>query len=158
MAMVNLILFIFTMVTIYHGEVLPQKPSKQSRFRAISVRAIIFELDYIFFTFCGNWVISWMSYWRRDGDGDLILLLYQLPSTIIGYTVIYHWFHCQWYIDSIGSTATLVEECFGAGWQKSMCCEYVPYEKHRCYLRQPPTTTSETWWWWHGWQKRITTL
>ena len=47
MLMVNLIFFIVTVVPMYHGEVLPQKPSKQSRFFENSVIDIIFELDYI---------------------------------------------------------------------------------------------------------------
>ena len=48
MAMANLILFIVTTVPMYHGELMPRKPSKQSSFCATSVRAIIFELDYNF--------------------------------------------------------------------------------------------------------------
>ena len=69
MDMENLILFIFTVVPIYHGKVLPQNPSKKSRFCAISVRAIIFELDYSF-CFLVKWLILLISYGRMDIDED----------------------------------------------------------------------------------------
>ena len=41
-------IFIFTVFPMYHGVVLSQKTSKQLRFCGISVKAIIFELDYNF--------------------------------------------------------------------------------------------------------------